>query len=364
VSRDEPGQLPGRFDKLPWFSPALAKRYCPWVRGRCGGDVRRREFIVVLGGAAVPWPLSARAQQPALPVIGFLNSASPDTYAPFIAAFRQGLREGGYVEGQNVTVEYRWAEGRYDRLPALAADLVNRKVSVIAATSTPAARAAKAATADIPIVFEMSGDPVMLGLVASLSRPGGNVTGVNQLNSVLVAKRLGLLHELVPTATIIGVLVNPTDSRAETQTRDMQEAARALGQQIRFVTASTEREIDTAFASLVQNQAGALIVGSDAFFNSRREQIVALAARHAVPAIYQLREFAAAGGLISYGTSQSDAYRLAGVYTSKILKGEKPEGLAVIQAARFEFVINLKTAKALGLEIPPLLLASADEVIE
>jgi putative ABC transport system substrate-binding protein len=297
-------------------------------------------------------------------MIGFLNGASPEAFAPMVAAFHQGLREGGYVEGENVALEYRWAEGHYDRLPALMADLVHQRVAVIAATSTPAAVAAKAATTSIPIVFETSGDPVTLGLVTSLGRPGGNITGVTQLNSVLVDKRLALLHELVPSAKIIAALVNPMDPRAEAYLGDIQAAARTLGLQLRVLNASTEREIDAAFASLVQQRADALIIGFDSFFNSRHAQFVALAARLAVPAIYHNREFAAAGGLTSYGTNVPDAYRLTGVYAAQILKGAKPADLPVLQSAKFEFVINLKTAKALGITFPQSILLQADEVIE
>jgi len=264
--------------------------------------VNRREFISLLGGAAAACPVTARAQRPAMPVIGFMNGGTPEAGASVLAAFQQGLSETGYIEDQNVAIEYRWAESKYDRLPGMAADLVRRQVTVIAATTTPAALAAKAATATIPIVFETAGDPIKLGLVASLNRPGGNITGVTQLSSELVSKRLGLLHDLIPTATIIGLLVNPTDPRAETQTSDMQEAAHTLGLQIRVLNASTESEIDRAFASLRQLRAGALLVGTSELFRSKPEQLVALAARERVPAIYQYREYAAAGGLISYGT--------------------------------------------------------------
>jgi ABC-type uncharacterized transport system substrate-binding protein len=324
--------------------------------------LKRRELMTLFGGAAA-WPLAARAQQPALPVIGFMNVSTSERN-PLGAAFRQGVSETGYIEGQNVTIDYRWAEGHHDRLPGLAADLVRRQVTVIAATGTPAALAAKAATAVIPIVFETAGDPIKLGLVARLNRPGSNITGVTQLSSELVPKRLGLLHDLMPTATVIGLLVNPTDPRAETQTRDMQEAAHALGLQIHVLNASTEGEINKAFAILPQLRAGALLVGTSDFFRRRAEQLAALAARQGVPTIYQYREFAAAGGLISYGTSLTDAYRLAGIDTGRVLKGEKPADLPVVRPTKFELVINLKTANALGLTIPPGVLAIADEVIE
>jgi putative ABC transport system substrate-binding protein len=326
-------------------------------------SIGRREFVTLLG-AAVAWPLGARAQQPAMPVIGFMNVGTPKEDEYLRAAFQQGVSETGYIEGQNVTIEYNWAEGHPDRLPGLAADLVRRRVSVIAATSTPAALAAKDATATIPIVFETAGDPIKLGLVASLNRPGGNVTGMTQLSSELVAKRLGILHDLIPTATTIGLLVNPTDPRAETQTGEMQEAAHALGLQIHVLNASTEGEINTVFAILSQLRLGALLVVTSNLFSRRREQFVTLAARQEVPAIYQYREYVAAGGLISYGTSITDAYRQAGIYTGRILKGEKPDDLPVLRPTKFELVINLKTTKTLGLTIPSGVLAIADEVIE
>jgi putative tryptophan/tyrosine transport system substrate-binding protein len=325
--------------------------------------LRRRELIRLVGGAAA-WPFAARAQQPAMPVIGFMNASTPKAGAVLLAAFRQGLSEAGYTADHNIKIEYRWAEGHYDRLPAMAADLVRRQVTVLAATGTPAALAAKAAAAVLPIVFETGGDPVTLGLVASLNRPGGNVTGVTQLSSELVSKRLGLLHDLIPTATVVGFLVNPADPRTQAQERDMQEAAHVLGLQIHFLNTNTEAEIDAAFAALVQLRAGALIVGTGDAFTRRRERLVALAARQRVPVMYQYREFVAAGGLMSYGASLTDSYRLAGVCTGRVLKGEKPADLPVMQASKFELVINMKTAKGLGLEVPLGLSAGADEVIE
>jgi putative ABC transport system substrate-binding protein len=326
--------------------------------------MRRREFIAGLGGAAV-WPLVARGQQPVMPLIGFLGARSADDSMHLLAAFRRGLSETDYVEGQNVAIEYRWAEGRYDRLPALASDLVGRQVTaIIAVGGFVAARAAKAATVTIPIVFLTGGDPVQLGLVTNLSQPDGNLTGLTILGSTLVPKQLELLHEMAPTAAVVAFLVNPDDPLAEFETKPLQAAARTTGQQILVLNARTDGDLDEAFTTLVRRQAGGLVVEPDPFFNSRSDQIIALAARHAVPAVYGLREFAAAGGLMSYGNSLSDAYRQLGIYTGRILKGARPTDLPVQQSVKVELVINIKTAKALGLTIPLGLVGRADEVIE
>jgi len=324
--------------------------------------VRRRDLLALVGGATLAVPLVSRAQREAMPVIGFLSPGSPD--ASNIAAFRHGLSEAGYVEGQDLAIQYRWAEGHYDRLPAMAADLVGRKVDMIVATASPAALAAKNATSTIPIVFHTGDDPVAAGLVASLARPGGNLTGTSLLNVELAAKRFELLSELVPQARVIALLVNPKNWQTERVMRDVQEAARTKARQLLILKAGTESEIDAAFAALVSSQAGALLVGADPFLSGRREQLVTLASRHAVPAIYQYREFAEAGGLISYGLSITAAYRQDGIYAGRVLKGEKPADLPVQEPTTFELVINLKTAAALGLTVPQSLLARADEIIE
>jgi len=327
--------------------------------------MKRRKFITLLGGAAAAWPLVARAQQPALPVIGFLNATSLDGYRPMVDSFHQGLQETGYAEGRNVAIEYRWVEGRIDRLPALAAELVDRQVSVIAATTLPAALAAKAATTTIPIVFETGGDPVQVGLVASLNRPGGNVTGVTQLNVVVAPKRLELLHELVPSARVAAFLVNPANpASTEPVLRASQLAAHNFGLELYVLNASTEGDFDAIFANVIQLRASGLVIGSDAFFTSRSEQLAALALRYAVPTIYEGRGFFAAGGLVSYGGSLADSYRLAGVYAGRVLKGEKPGELPVQQGTKVELFLNLKTARTLGLDVPTALLVRADEVIE
>jgi putative ABC transport system substrate-binding protein len=326
--------------------------------------MRRREFIVLLGAAAVSWPLAVRAQQPAMPVIGLLGSGSPVSDPLRVAAFLQGLNETGYVEDRNVAIEYRWAEGQYDRLPALAAELVRRQVAAIVISSTVGAGAAKSATATIPIVFLSGSDPVKYGLVASINRPGGNITGVSVITVELLAKQLELLSEVIPNVTTIGLLMNPTNPTTELQLRDLMNAARSLGRQIVILKASSEGNIDAVFESLVEQRVGAIVVGSDSFFHTHGEHIGARAVRNKIPAISEGREFAVAGGLMSYGTGFAEASRQAGVYTGRILKGEKPGDLPVMRPTKFELVINLKTAKALGLTIPPSILARADEVIE
>jgi putative ABC transport system substrate-binding protein len=329
-------------------------------------DIGRRQFIILLGGAAAAWPLAVRAQQTEMPVVGFLSSRSPDESKHLVAAFRAGLQTGGgYVEGQNVTIEYRWAEGQYGRLPELAIDLVRRGVVVLVATGgEPSALAAKAATSTIPIVFSIGGDPVKFGLVASLGRPGGNTTGVSLLTTAPEGKRLGLLKELAPGAGVFGVLINPNSPAAEAQVRALQEAASAIGRQIQIANAGNDPELAAAFATLVQQRATALLVTADPFFDTRRDRIVALAGRFKLPAIYQFRDYAVAGGLMSYGISITDGYRQVGVYTGQILKGAKPADLPVQQPTKFELVINLKTANALGVKISDNLLSIADEVIE
>jgi putative tryptophan/tyrosine transport system substrate-binding protein len=327
--------------------------------------IGRRELLAALGGAAAAWPLAARAQQTAMPVVGFLNGASPDGYALNVAAFRHGLKEAGYVDGQNATIEYRWAENHYDRLPALAAGLVQQKVTVIAATTTPAALAAKAATSTVPIVFTTGGDPIKLGLVASLSRPGGNVTGSTQLSVEVGPKRLELARELFPGATTFALLVNPANPLAVTVSKDLEAVADTLGVRLHVLHASTEADFEAAFATAAQLRAAALVISTpDPLFGSHAAQLGALALRHRVPAIYFQREFAAAGGLMSYGGSITETYRLAGLYAGRILKGEKPADLPVVQSAKVELILNLKTARALGIRVPLPLSGRADEVIE
>jgi putative tryptophan/tyrosine transport system substrate-binding protein len=327
-------------------------------------DMRRRDFITLLGGAAAAWPPAAEAQQPPMPVVGFMSSGSPGPLRRQIAAVHEGLKETGYVDGQNVVLEFRFAEGQLDRFPALAAELVRRQVAVLMATSPAGALAAKQATTTIPIVFSVGDDPVKSGIVDSLHRPGGNLTGVYQFASGLEAKRLSLLHDLVPQVTTIAALVHPSYSGAETQVRDLQEAASRLSVQLVILTANTESDFATAFATLVQRRAAALVVCATPFFNSRRQQLVLMATRHAVPAIYEWRDFAEAGGLMSYGTRLNDAYRQAAVYAGRILKGAKPAELPVVRSTKFEFVINLQTARALGIEVPNSIQLLADEVIE
>ena len=325
--------------------------------------MNRREFITLIGGAAA-WPRVAHGQQPAIPVIGFLHVASANPFAHLVTGFRQGLNEAGYIESQNVAIEFRWAEGQSDRLPVLAADLVGRRVAVIVAGGAGAAFAAKAATMTIPIVFNTGGDPIKMGLVASLGRPGGNATGLNIFTTDLAAKRLSILRELIPNSALIGVLLNPNNPTSEAQSKDIQEAARALGQEIRILQAGSEEALAPTFTAMAREYTGGLLVGADPFFNSRRNLLVALAGRHGIPAMYEQREFAVAGGLMSYGTSLTDSYRVVGIYTGRILKGEKPAELPVVQSTKFEFVINLNAAKALGLDMPASLSARATEVIE
>jgi putative ABC transport system substrate-binding protein len=328
-------------------------------------DMRRRAFITLLGGAAAAWPLAARAQQPAMPVLGFVNPTSAQGFARPLSAFLKGLAETGYVEGRNVAIEYRWAEFQNDRLPAMVADLVRRQVSVIAATSTPAALAAKAATTTIPIVFEIGSDPIQLGLVGSLSRPGGNTTGVTQLVQEVTPKMLELLHELLPTAHVMALLVNPTaPALAQTYTSEVLAAAHSLGLELHVLNASSERDFNGVFSRLIELRAGGLVIGAEALFTSHSEQLAALAAHYGVPTIYKGREFAAAGGLMSYGSDITDSYRLAGIYAGRVLKGEKPADLPVQQATKIELYINLKTAKALGITVPLPVSGRADEVIE
>jgi putative tryptophan/tyrosine transport system substrate-binding protein len=328
-------------------------------------NVARRKFIATLSGAAVAWPLEARAQQPTMPVIGFLGVRTPEFDAPLLTEFRRGLIEKGYAEGTNLTIKFRWAAGQFDRLPGLAEDLVRERVSLLVTSGgTSAARAAKAATAEIPIVFSIGDDPVQFGLVASLNRPGGNITGVTSFFGLLAAKQLGLLRELAPKASVIALLVNSDEPASESQISDTEAAAREVGQQLLVTKATTERDIDAAFATLVQQRAGALLLGANPFFVTRANQIFELAARHAVPTMYWRSELAKAGGLMSYGASPGEPYRQAGIYAGRILRGENPANLPVVQPTKFEFVINLKTAKAIGLTVPQTLLVAADEVIE
>jgi putative tryptophan/tyrosine transport system substrate-binding protein len=327
--------------------------------------MRRREFITIFAGAAGMWPGDARAQQSAIPVIGFLSSASPNAYAGRVAAFRKGLNESGYIDGQDVAIEFHWAQGQYDRLPVFAADLVHQKVAVIVSSGGDvAALSAKAATSSIPIVTVSGSDPVKAGLVASFNRPGGNVTGASFVATELETKRLEILRDVVPTAAVIGILINPTNPAAESRWQDLQVAARTLERNIHIVNASRESDLETAFATLIQQRADALLVSTDSFFTSQRDRLVALAGRHALPAIYPWREFVEAGGLASYGPSINEVYRQVGIYTARILKGEKPADLPFLRPTKFELVINLKTATALGLTIPQLILGRADEVIE
>jgi putative tryptophan/tyrosine transport system substrate-binding protein len=327
--------------------------------------VRRRDFIKAIAGSVAAWPLTARAQRPPIPVVGFLGTASADGYRSMVAAFRQGLQESGYIEGRNVGIEYRWAEGRTEQLPALAADLVRSQVSIIATASTPAALAAKAATTNIPIVFEMAGDPVQVGLVASLDRPGANATGVANLNIQITPKRLQLLHEVVPTARVMALLVNPANlTVAETQSREARSAAQALGIDLHVLNATTESDLDAVFANLIQLRAGGLVIAADPSFRTRSQKLGELTVGHAVPAISGWHEFVAAGGLMSYGVDAGETYRLAGIYVGRILNGERPADLPVQQATKVELSINLKTAKALGLNVPNTLIGRANEVIE
>ena len=327
--------------------------------------MRRREFIRLIGSVAAIWPLAARAQQSAMPVVGFVNAASPKGYAPLLSAFLKGLSEAGFVDGHNVSIEYRWAEGRVDQLPAMVADLVHRRVAVIAATGTPAALAVRAATTTIPTVFETAADPVRLGLVASLNQPGANVTGVTSLLMVVGSKRLELLHELVPTARVMALLVNPANPNvAEINSKELEAAARTLGLELHVLNASTEGDLDAAFTKLAQLHAGGLVISPDPFFTSQSEQLAALTIHHAVPTIHYNPEFVAAGGLLSYGAGSADAYRQAGNYTGRVLKGEKPTDLPIQQATKVELHINLKTAKALGITFPESILQRADAVIE